>query len=99
MTSALSSKLKSLGVKVGARDVAPQPAEKEKRLNRYAIENVLNGRVFGTDDGECFVVEHQYSTAYRHGHTPLHKPLELNAIARWARDERIANCARECLVF
>ncbi len=99
MTNSVSSKLKSLGVKVGARDVTPQPAEKEKRLNRYAIENVMSGRVVANDDGACFVVENFFDGEYAHGRTPVHASFTLNAMARWARDERIATCARECLVF
>ncbi|MEP7199195.1 MAG: ribonuclease H-like domain-containing protein [Chloroflexota bacterium] len=100
MANSLSSKLKSLGVKVGARDVpSPQPAEKAKRLNRYAVENVLTGRVIANADGACFVVEHDYPPDYTHGHALLHAPLPLQVVARWARDQRIADCARESLVF
>lgn len=99
MSTSLSSKLKTLGVKVGARETAPQPAEKAKRLNRYAIENVMAGRMVGNGDGSCFVVESAYSAAYRHGHTHIHASFTLKALARWAQDERIADCARDCIVF
>ena len=97
--SSLSSKLKSLGVKVGARDVPPPPPVTEKRRARFGIENVLPGRVIENAYGACFVVEADYPSDYLHGKAPLHAPAPLAAIARWARDARIAGCARESLVF
>ena len=99
MSNSLSSKLKTLGVKVGARETTPQPAEKEKRLHRYAVENVMAGRVIGNEDGACFVVERDFAADYHHGRTQVHASFTLNTLARWARDERMAGCARECLVF
>src|SRR5438477_3404708 len=99
MSASLSSKLKTLGVKVGARETAPQPAEKAKRLNRYAIENVLPGRVVGNGEGACFVVESAYSADYRHGQAHIHSSFGMKALARWAQDERIAECERDCIVF
>lgn len=98
MSNSLSSKLKSLGVSVGAREVMP-PRRGESATRPHSIENVVAGRVVENLDGSCFVVESVYTHDYRHGHAHLHAPLPLNAIAKWARDERIAQAARECLVF
>lgn len=99
-SSGLSSKLKSLGVKVGARDMPPpDPAAKQKRLDRYAVEHVVPGREVQTRDGACYVVEETYGASYRHGHAALHAEAPLAALARWARDERMANCRREEIVF
>ena len=97
-TSSVSSKLKSLGVKVGARDVPP-PRPPEERRPRYTIENVLPGRIVTNADGACFVAETDYAPDYLHGHTLVHAPLPLTAVSRWARDPRIAECQRESLVF
>ena len=97
--SSLSSKLKSLGVKVGARDLPPPPSIAERRRPRFGIENVLPGRVIENAYGACFVVEAEYPSDYLHGRAPLHAPAPLAAIARWAHDARIAGCARESLVF
>lgn len=96
--SSVSSKLKSLGVKVGARDV-PAPRPPEERRRRHGVENVVAGRVVENALGACYVVENDYAADYQHGHTLLHAPLPLSAVARWARDPRIAGCARESLVF
>ncbi|MBI5880248.1 MAG: ribonuclease H-like domain-containing protein [Chloroflexi bacterium] len=98
--SGLSAKLKSLGVKVGARDVPPpDPAEKQKRIDRYGIELVVPGREIETPDGPAYVVEGVYDADYHHGHAPLHADAPLAALARWARDERMANCPRDEIVF
>jgi uncharacterized protein YprB with RNaseH-like and TPR domain len=97
--STLSSKLKSLGVKVGARDVQSPPALAEKRRPRFGIENVVPGRVIENTHGACYVVETNYAPNYLHGRAPLHAHTPLTAIARWARDARIAHCGRESLVF
>ncbi len=98
MTSSLSSKLKSLGVKIGARDVPP-PKPPEQRRPDYSVEKVIAGRVAENVDGACFVVENFYAQDYRHGHTLLNGDLPLQAVSQWARDERIAACARDGLVF
>jgi uncharacterized protein len=99
MTSpTISSKLKSLGVKVGARDV-PAPKPLEERRPRHAIENVMSGRIISNAYGACYIAESDYAADYLHGHAQVHAPLPLSAVARWARDPRIAECPRESLVF
>src|ERR1700736_741042 len=95
--TSLSAKLKSLGVKVGAREVPPPPPMAEKRRARFGIDLVLPGRIVANEYGECFVAEADYATDYLHGTAPLHAPVPLGAIARWARDTRIAGAARDAL--
>jgi hypothetical protein len=97
--SPLSSKLKALGVQIGARE-APPPKPPKQRRPHYTIEHVIAGRVITHGDGaSCFVVETTYDLDHRHGEAALHAPLPLTRVAQWARDARIAGCTRESLVF
>ncbi len=99
-SSGLSSKLKSLGVKVGARDLPPpDPAATPRRRDRYAIELIVPGREVQTPEGAGYVVEETYDATYQHGHARLHADAPLAALARWARDERVARCPRDEIVF
>ncbi len=94
--ASLSDKLKSLGVKVGARDLPPP----NPRHVAYAIERVLpGGRFEATPYGQIFVVETRYSPEYRHGRAGLHLSASRQMVAEWARDGRIAACAPAALTF
>lgn len=90
----LSDKLKSLGVKVGARDLPPP-----KPRHAYAIENVVPGRLHATEYGDAFIVETTYPPEYRHGNAALQITASLRTIADWAREERIMECAPNGFVF
>ncbi len=90
----LSDKLKSLGVKVGARDLPPP-----KPRHAHAIENVVLGRTHATAFGDAFIVETMYPPEYRHGNAALQITASLQTIADWAREERIAACAPNGFVF
>ncbi|MBI5300930.1 MAG: ribonuclease H-like domain-containing protein [Chloroflexi bacterium] len=81
----LSDKLKSLGVKIGAKDLPPP-----RSRNAFAIENVTDGRVVATELGEAFIVEQTYSSAYRHGNTALPVNASLATIADWANEPMLA---------
>ena len=63
----LSDKLKSLGVKIGARDLPASPPRREL----YAIEQVLSGHFQATSQGEVFAVETLYALDHRHGRVEL----------------------------
>ncbi len=89
----LSDKLKSLGVRVGARDLPP-PAQ-----NPLAIERVVPGRLQPTDYGPAFVVETTYAADYRHGRVGLPVTASLKTVAEWARDARIAACGLQSFLF
>ena len=81
----LSDKLKSYGVKVGARDLPP-PA----RRHAHAIEDIVSGGVTRlTPFGEAFVAESVYHDDYRHGRAGLHVHASLRTIADWAREQRL----------
>ncbi len=91
----LSDKLKSLGVKLGARDLPPP----KPRHVAYAIEQVMAGRFQVTPHGQVFVVETSYSPEYRHGYTDLQITASLQTVAEWAGDRRIAGGSLESFVF
>lgn len=91
----LSEKLKSLGVRVGAQDLAAPPGRKA----RHPIEDLVPGRMHPTAYGEAFVVETLYPPDYRHGQAPLPYQVSLRTIADWARDARLAECRAGGLVF
>ncbi len=82
----LSDKLKSLGVKVGAKDLPP-PRPK----HAFAIENVTDGRIVATALGDAFVVEKIFTSEYRHGNTALPVNASLATIADWANEPTLAN--------
>lgn len=91
----LSDKLKSLGVKLGARDLPPPRTQRDP----YAIDLVLPGRLHPTPHGEAYVVERLYTPQYRHGQAALRATAPLHAIAVWAGEPRLAACELERLVF
>ena len=99
----LSDKLKSLGVQVGARDLAVPQTSRDLRppkpRHAHAIESVMQGRVHATALGDAFIVEETYPPEYRHGSAALQVTASLQTIADWAREERIAACAPNGFVF
>lgn len=104
----LSDKLKSLGVKLGARDLQrpefdegprPEPDERASGRDTYAIEQVLSGRTQPTPFGEAFVVETRYTPEYRHGRYGLWTTASLRTMAEWAGESRLAGCESPGLVF
>ena len=91
----LSDKLKSLGVKLGARDLPPP----KPRDEAYGIEQVMPGRFQATPYGDAFVVETLYTPEYRHGRFGLRATASLAGIAAWAGEQRLAGCESPGLVF
>lgn len=89
----LSEKLKSLGVRVGARDLPQKPR------SVHTIDHVLGGRLENTAFGDAFIVETTYAADYRHGHTALAVARPLRTIADWARDERLSQVDPSQLVY
>jgi uncharacterized protein YprB with RNaseH-like and TPR domain len=93
MTS-LSDKLKSLGVKIGARDLPPPRPRKP-----YPIQRVVPGRFRETLYGEVYVVEERYPLEYRHGCATLQITAPLHVIAEWAREPRLAEAELDSFAF
>lgn len=85
----LSDKLKTLGVKVGAADVKPQPR------NDHPIDLIVNGSYVSTPRGDAFVSEQTYARDYSHGaNASLFSALfssaaPLGLISQWANDPRM----------
>jgi uncharacterized protein YprB with RNaseH-like and TPR domain len=76
----LSERLKSMGVRIGARDLPrsqPQP--------RYTIDRVVQGRVLTTQLGETFIVEGHYPQDHHHGNAPLAVTCSLKRLFEWGR--------------
>ncbi len=90
----LSDRLKSLGVKVGAKDLPPP-----RPRHAHAIENVVNGEFRATPYGDAYVLETVYADPYRHGRADLRVSASLKTIAEWARETRLAQCEEGGFVF
>jgi hypothetical protein len=84
----LSDRLRSLGVKVGARDLPP-PAPKTRP--EHLLQEALAGRPLETHFGETFLVEASYPPEYRHGRCGL-QIARPQAMAAWAQEARICDC-------
>jgi len=82
----VADKLKSLGVKVGTRDLAP-PRPK----SRFDIDAVVAGAFQPTPLGDVFVAEQAYTSEYRHGLSSLISSLPICLISQWARDARMTD--------
>jgi uncharacterized protein YprB with RNaseH-like and TPR domain len=92
--NSLSDKLKSLGVKIGVRDLPPP-----RPRNPYPIERVMSGRFQGTLRGEVYVVEKRYPLEHRHGCATLQITSPLGVIAEWARAPRLADTELDAFAF
>lgn len=81
----LTDRLKSLGVKAGAKDLpAPEP-----KIS-LGIDSVVAGAFLRTPLGEVFFTEQMYLPDHRHGTSPIHSSLPFSSIAQWANDPRLA---------
>jgi uncharacterized protein YprB with RNaseH-like and TPR domain len=90
----LSDKLKSLGVKVGARDLPPP-----RPRDPYPVQQIVPGRFQETPQGEVFLVERQYPLEHRQGRASLRIIASLQVIAEWAREPRLAGVAPDTFAF
>jgi hypothetical protein len=95
MPISLSDKLKSLGVKVGARDLAPAPVPRTD----YPIERIVAGNFRPTPLGQTFVVEQRFAADHRHGRFGLRPNSPLQPIATWAKAGQVAELALDELAF
>ncbi len=73
----LADKLKSLGVKTGARELAPPQTAP---ASSYAIDSVVAGAFHPTPRGDVFIAEQAYLPDYRHGNAPIVCALPLALI-------------------
>lgn len=90
----LSDKLKSLGVQLGAQDIA-RPSKGD--LN--SIEKVLGGHTLETHQGKTFLVEAHYPWGAAHGQGAIKIDAPLHVLGRWAGTECIANLPAQSFAF
>ncbi len=96
--ASLSDKLKSLGVKIGAREeFAVLPPLRPR--NPYPIEQVVPGRFQETPHGEAFLVETRYPLEHKQGCAPLRITASLDVIAEWAREPCLAEAGPDTFAF
>jgi uncharacterized protein YprB with RNaseH-like and TPR domain len=98
MPPSISDRLKSLGVKVGTKEIPPsaEPAAPEKL---YAVERVIPGRVIENSGGETYLVEAVYPIDTPHGNHDLRLDAPLEAISTWAKETRIHHANPEAFAF
>ena len=94
--SALSDRLKSLGVQLGASQLPPP---RPKTRPEYPVEAVVPGRFQATPEGPVFVAETCWPEQHRHGQAALQVTAALQVMAEWAQDKRVAECAAHTLAF
>ncbi|MBI3162006.1 MAG: hypothetical protein HYZ23_05835, partial [Chloroflexi bacterium] len=85
MTS-LSDRLKSLGVKVGTKNLDPTPP----RPAGHSIDSVVAGSFHSTPRGDAFIAEQIFGQEHLHGKTSPYSEFPLSLISQWANDPRIA---------
>jgi uncharacterized protein YprB with RNaseH-like and TPR domain len=90
----LSDRLKSLGVKIGAKDLpTPQPNIS------FPVEEIVAGRFLDTGDGVTYLIEEDYPHSYIQGQVGLRIVTTPQTIAEWAGNLKIAEQNPETMVF
>jgi|WetSurSiteA1Bulk_404760.scaffolds.fasta_scaffold00382_3 uncharacterized protein len=90
----LSERLKSLGVKIGTKELPPPQARKS-----FPVEDIVSGRFVEMGNSLTFLIEEDFSTNYIHGQVGLRIVTKPLTIAEWAGDHNIAERDPESLVF
>lgn len=91
----LSDKLKSLGVKTGARDL-PRP---KARKFGFPIEEVMAGFDDHTPLGATWIVQQDYGRDYQHGSVQLSTECQVGFLADWCGCEGLNNHALHEYIF
>ncbi|HSL31608.1 MAG TPA: ribonuclease H-like domain-containing protein [Anaerolineales bacterium] len=81
----LTDRLQSLGVRLGAANLAPP-----KSASPYEIDSVVAGAFLPTPRGEVFIVEQAYTPDHYHGLAPIRCSSPFSLVAECARDLRLA---------
>src|SRR4030066_1011057 len=90
----LSDRLKTLGVKVGAKDLPPP-----RLTHSFPVEEIVAGRFLETGNGRTYLIEEDFPSSYIHGQVGLQIANAPRTIAEWAGDLKIAEQNPESLVF
>jgi len=80
----LADRLKSLGVQIGAQNLAPRQEQFP-----YPIEKVVGGETLETHYGLTYQVEERYPADHRHGNLGLLCTSPMDALAAWTGDDRL----------
>ncbi|MCW5877224.1 MAG: ribonuclease H-like domain-containing protein [Anaerolineales bacterium] len=91
--SSLADRLKALGVQIGASELKRKPAE------AVPIESIAQGELRETDFGPAYVIEQLLPAEEPYGQTPLRFPADLEKVAAWTQDTRVALLPAERFVF
>ncbi len=90
----LADKLKALGVKVGASDLAPP-----QRPKPPSLDSTLGGHAQRTSFGETYLVEEFFPSTYTHGRKALQMAAPRERLAVWSGDDRVANLPSDSFAF
>ncbi len=90
----LSDRLKSLGVKVGAKDLPPPHPGKT-----FPVEEIVAGRFIDTGNGSTYLIEQDFPLDYIHGQFSLRISTRPLTIAEWAGVVEFADQNPEELLF
>jgi uncharacterized protein YprB with RNaseH-like and TPR domain len=90
----LSDRLKSLGVKIGTKDIQPPQLSKS-----FPVEEIVAGRFLDTGNGLTYLIEEDFPNTYIHGQVGLRIVTTPKTIAEWAGDLKIAEQNPETMVF
>lgn len=90
----LSDRLKSLGVKIGTKDLPPPQPNKF-----YPVEEIVAGCFLDTGNGITYLIEEDFPVSYIHGQVGLRIATTPQTIAEWAGNQNIANQNPETMVF
>jgi uncharacterized protein YprB with RNaseH-like and TPR domain len=91
--SAVSDKLKSLGVRKGARDLPVPPRSGDD------IDSVMDGAFRLTRAGEVFAAAQTFAPDYLHGHCSISIPGMSQPLVAWSSDDRLGSMGCEALAF
>lgn len=90
----LADKLKSLGVKVGARDLPPPLPPKPSE-----VDSLLEGKEIETPLGQTYLVEKSIPLGYAHGEAAVQIDAPLAALSNWTGDPIVASLPAEAFLF
>lgn len=90
----LSEKLKSLGVNIGTKDLKPP-----QKIEKYPIENIIDGKEIDNPLGRIFVVENRYKKDPRIDTVPLVFSASLATISTWLGNPEFMGFKPQSFVF
>lgn len=90
----LTERLKSMGVKLGTKEIPPPTREKS-----YPVEEISAGRFLEKGNSMTYLMEEDFPTGYIHGQVELQIANPPKTIAQWAGNLKIAEQNPESYVF